>query len=260
MTDDWSKGMSLSQRYEKFLVPIIMDRWARRMVQNVEPEARVLDAGCGTGIVSRYAVLRTGKHGRITGLDMSLDMLCTAQALSVTDSVCMDWVEGDACCMPLKSLQFDIVLSQFSLMFMADKESALAEMQRVLKHGGVLKVAVFVSGPFDQALRRVLGKHVVPDENGFAIWNCSDLNMLTSLVVNAGFDILTVEERSTPSCYESIRQSIDLMKDWNGQIASLSESDCEQIIADLEVELQDHVTDNGFACPEPVAILSAKAR
>ncbi len=250
--------MSLAERYEKYLVPIIMDRWAEEVVRIVEPGDMVLDLGCGTGAVTRYAAARLGAHDRIAALDISSDMLNIACVACENIRSSLDLVRGDACSMPFKVASFDKVLSQFSLMFVADKTDTLREMRRVLKQDGRLRIAVFISGPYDQALRSSLSKHVKIDETSFSIWNCSDLKMLSWHIGEAGFDIINLEKKSTPSCYASVRQSLELMKDWNDQIANLSGAEYEQIICDLEAELHDYITPECFACPEPVAIVTAK--
>jgi len=46
---------------------------------SVKPGDRVLDVGCGTGVLSREVADRAGSDGRVFGLDVNEDML----ALSV---------------------------------------------------------------------------------------------------------------------------------------------------------------------------------
>src|SRR5438093_4783887 len=60
------------------------DSIARRLVglARLAPEARVLDVGCGTGIVSRIAAGTMGPAGRVVGLDLSDGMLSQATALA----------------------------------------------------------------------------------------------------------------------------------------------------------------------------------
>jgi SAM-dependent methyltransferase len=251
--------MSLAERYEQYLVPIIMDHWARRIAVCVEPGDRVLDVGCGTGVVSRHAAARAGVSGTVAGLDLSPDMLGVARQACAHAPQRIDWVQADACRMPLKTAQYDVVLSQFSVMFIDDKASALREIRRVLKPRGTLRMSVFVSGPYDQALRRSLGRHIDPDERGFAIWSCGDHRQLHTLVAGAGFEVISLEHASTPSRYASVRQSIELMKDWNAQIAHLADAVCEDIIREIAAELSDCITDDCFACPEPVAVVTARA-
>jgi ubiquinone/menaquinone biosynthesis C-methylase UbiE len=45
---------------------------------DVREGERVLDVACGTGIVARHAVGRTGASGAVVGLDLNADMLSGA--------------------------------------------------------------------------------------------------------------------------------------------------------------------------------------
>jgi ubiquinone/menaquinone biosynthesis C-methylase UbiE len=57
--------------------------------------------------------------------------------------------QGDASAFPFADGSFDVVMSQFSLMYFPDRATALREMARVLKPGGRLAIAVW--GPFERA-------------------------------------------------------------------------------------------------------------
>jgi SAM-dependent methyltransferase len=98
----------------------------------------VLDVGCGTGVLAREAAARVGPSGRVTGLDLNPGMLAVARRLRPE----IDWRQGDALDLPFADHAFDVVVSQFALMFFPDRPLALREMWRVLAAGGRLAVAV----------------------------------------------------------------------------------------------------------------------
>lgn len=251
--------MSLAENYEMYLVPIIMDHWAENLVSLVRPGDRMLDVGCGTGIVTRRAAEIIGAHGTLVGLDISPDMLAVARKASIPAGVAVDWIEGDATTMPFENGQFDVVLCQFAFMFMADKTAALREMRRVLVPEGTLGLRVFAPGPYDRALREVLSKHADPDENDFAIWAWGFPEKLQALIEPAGFDITRLEQESIPSCYASVRQAVELMRDWSLTVAALAPAVFEQVCSDMETRMHGHVTGRGFECPEPVITVIARA-
>jgi SAM-dependent methyltransferase len=54
----------------------------------------------------------------------------------------IDWRDGAAEALPFPDASFDAVVSQFGMMFFADRAGAVREMLRVLRPGGRLAVAV----------------------------------------------------------------------------------------------------------------------
>src|SRR5262249_53538725 len=100
---------------------------------------RVLDVACGTGVVAREAARRVGSGGSVTGIDCNEGMLVVARRLAPA----IQWQIGAAEALPAASGAFDVVVSQFGLMFFGDRMAALKEMWRVLRPGGGLAVAVW---------------------------------------------------------------------------------------------------------------------
>ena len=106
-----------------------------------EPGMTVLDAACGAG---NAAIPAAQAGARVTGLDLSPDMLAIARERAADYMVEIDWVEGDVQAMPFADAGFDRVLSVFGHMFAPDHERTAAEMKRVLRPGGVIAVACWV--------------------------------------------------------------------------------------------------------------------
>lgn len=96
---------------------------------------RVLDVGCGTGVVALTAA-RLG--ARVTGLDLTPKLLERARENTAIMGLAADWVEGDAEALPFGDGEFDAVVSQFGHMFAPRPQLATGEMLRVLKPGGTV--------------------------------------------------------------------------------------------------------------------------
>jgi SAM-dependent methyltransferase len=96
---------------------------------------RLLDCACGTGVVSITAA-RIG--ARVTGLDLTPELLERARENSRLARLDVDWHEGDVEQLPFADSAFDVVLSQFGHMFAPRPDVAIGEMLRVLKPGGTI--------------------------------------------------------------------------------------------------------------------------
>ena len=98
----------------------------------------MLDVACGTGALTAAVAERVAPGGAALGLDANPEMLAVARRKHAG----IEWHDGRAESLPFADASFDAVVSQFGLMFFDDRVAALREMQRVLRPGGRLAVAV----------------------------------------------------------------------------------------------------------------------
>jgi SAM-dependent methyltransferase len=96
---------------------------------------KVLDVGCGTGVVAITAA-RIG--ARVSGVDLTPELIARAKENSQIAEVDVDWREGDVEALPFDKATFEVVLSQFGHMFAPRPAVAIREMLRVAKPGGVI--------------------------------------------------------------------------------------------------------------------------
>ncbi len=96
---------------------------------------RLLDVGCGTGVVAITAARRGAKVG---GLDLSPVLIARAREHAGLVNLDVDFKDGDAESLPYGDSEFDVVLSQFGHMFAPRPDVTIAEMLRVLKPGGTI--------------------------------------------------------------------------------------------------------------------------
>jgi len=109
--------------------------WRCRSVAMTDPRPSdsVLDIACGTGDMLRAFQRVDPPPGRLVGCDFATEMLRRAAQRSRGD---LDWVQADALALPFESGAFSIVSCAFGVRNLQDLDAGLAEMHRVLRHGG----------------------------------------------------------------------------------------------------------------------------
>lgn len=184
-------GATVPENYQRFFVPVIGKPLADDLLRKAELKSgeRVLDVGCGTGVVTRLAAEQVGRQGVVAGLDINAGMLAVARSVTPPE-LGIDWYEGSADAMPLSDETFDVVLCQLSVQFFPDRSKALQEMHRVLAPGG--RLVLNVPGPADpifETLANAMGRHISPHAAGFveAVFALHDESELAELVRSAGF-------------------------------------------------------------------------
>lgn len=102
----------------------------------LEPGMRVLDLGCGPGVVSCSLALEVA-GGSVLGLDLSESLLASAEATRARLGIeNLQFARGDIYDLPLEENYFDFVYARFLFQHLSDPAKALQNILRVLKPGG----------------------------------------------------------------------------------------------------------------------------
>jgi SAM-dependent methyltransferase len=133
---DRSFAGSIPQFYERYLVPLIFEPYAKDMARRVEAlqPSRVLEVAAGTGAVTRELAATLSAATAIVATDLNQPMLDHAAAIGTARAV--EWRQADAMKLPFSDEFFDVVVCQFGAMFFPGKALAMAEARRVLRPGG----------------------------------------------------------------------------------------------------------------------------
>jgi SAM-dependent methyltransferase len=122
-------------RYSVPLAPQLAD------FAGVEPGRRVLDVGCGPGALTAELVRRVGAS-QVFAVDPSEPFVTAAQERHPEVDVRLASAEQ----LPFDDDEFDAVLAQLVVHFMADPVAGLGEMARVTREDGVVAACVWDHG------------------------------------------------------------------------------------------------------------------
>lgn len=130
--DDWVSGGDYDRDVESwgYRIPQML---ADEVSAATDPDASVLDAGCGSGLSG--AALRDAGMTRLTGGDFSPESLVEARARGVyTDVVELDLNRPLA----FDDAQFGAVMSSGVFTYVADGAATLRELLRIVEPGGIV--------------------------------------------------------------------------------------------------------------------------
>ena len=129
------------EAYEKF-----MGRWSRAAGRqflswlDLSAGLRWLDVGCGTGVFAETIHEVCGAK-EIVGVDPAEAQIAYAQSRNTGETI--SYEVADARSIPYEDNSFDVAAAALVINFIPDREKAVAEMQRVVKPGGMVSAYVW---------------------------------------------------------------------------------------------------------------------
>jgi SAM-dependent methyltransferase len=232
------------------MVPALFERWADRVADaaKIVSGQRVLDVACGTGILARKALARTGPGGLVTGVDPGPGMLAVAQQLAPD----VTWHQGVAEALPFADDWFDVVVSQFGLMFFADRQEALRQALRVLKPRSRMAFAVWDGLDNTPAyaaevslLQRMAGRQAADALR--APFVLGDRDGLATMFERAGVASVDVATMQGTARFPSVRVMVEAdLRGWLPVMGVvLPDEQIEHILTEAEQVLKPYVMPNG---------------
>jgi ubiquinone/menaquinone biosynthesis C-methylase UbiE len=207
------------QTYTRIHLPRVFVPWARVLLEVVPPRPgdAVLDVATGPGTVARHAAELVGASGHVTGVDISAAMLSAGRAWPAEPGAApIEYVESSADAIPLPGAAFDVAYCQQGLQHMSDPLAALREIQRVLKPGGRVGVAVWTQSPFG-LFRQIVAEMGAagdgPQPSAFG----RDAAQLAAALREVGFQDVQVQIREMVSVLEGgIPQALEVAEATSG--------------------------------------------
>lgn len=251
---------SAAQVYEDFFLPALFQEWAGPVIDaaGIQSGQRVLDVGCGTGVVARAIAARVGPSGSVVGLDVNDGMLAVARQIAPT----IDWRSGVAEALPFEDHSFDAVISQFALMFFNDRVTALTEMMRVLRPNGRMVVAVWDKlentpgyAAMVALLQRLFGQAAADGLR--APYSLGERTVLRTLFHEAGIDDVHVTTRQGTARFPTLASWVHTdIKGWT-LADTIDDSQLAHLLDEAQTALNSFVLADGrvqFDAPGHIVI------
>ena len=249
---------SAAEVYEQFFVPALFQQWPAKLLDAaaVTSSDRVLDVACGTGVLACQASARTET---VVGVDLNEEMLAMARKKASS----VQWKQGNAEALPFEDSSFDVVMSQFGLMFFENPAAAVAEMIRVLCPGGRLVVATWDSldhAPGYEAMKdlaiRLFGRELA---SAFAApFILGDPETLRAIFNETGALHVSISRQDGMARYPSIRDWVYTdIKGWT-LAGVLDDEQFRLLLGEAERTLSRFlISDGAVAFASPALIVSA---
>jgi ubiquinone/menaquinone biosynthesis C-methylase UbiE len=145
-------------------------KWmAQQMAEKIPANGKVLEIAPGPG----YFCIELAKLGsyQITGLDISKSFVEIARNNAVQAGMKIDFREGNASAMPFRENTFDFTFCQAAFKNFSDPVRAIAEMQRVLRPGGLSVISDLRRGaPAEEIEREIRGMGLGPINRFMVRW------------------------------------------------------------------------------------------
>ncbi len=133
--DVYCRALGLGQGFRERTLQVAM----------IRPGEKILDVGCGTGVLTRRAGEAAGPVGSAIGIDPGQDMIRVAKENAQRLGSRAEFKVAAIEQLPFENARFDVVLSSLMLHHLPPdlKQQGLREVYRVLKPGGRFVVVDF---------------------------------------------------------------------------------------------------------------------
>ncbi len=251
---------SIPRNYDTYMGPVLLNPYAIDLAGRIKQHGKieVLELAAGTGIVTRY-LLQALPNADIAATDISEDMMNIAKETIASPK--LYWANLDMAAIPFANDSFDLIVCQFGLMFVPDKQKALSEMHRVLKPGGQLLFNTWgniAENPMWQIsfglFKQVFGEMPVPmQQSPFAL---TDLEEIKQLLTEANFTTTKVEEVRKTTQVETAKSAAQRFLLTAPTLAQKPEY-YPDLLSQLEKRLAENLGDNPLVAPMMALVFEA---
>ncbi len=199
-----------AENYDFYLGPVIFEPYAAYLAKqiNISGLHSVLELASGTGRVTRHIRHVLPPEVKLWATDLSTDMLDIAQRKLGDDQIV--YKTEDIQQLSFDDHTFDLVVCQFGMMFLPNKQKGFNEIYRVLKPGGKFICLTWDSSANNPLFGLLINELILPwfkDEDASRLFTPFSLHQPVQLedwMKTAGFFKVSVESVALPSGSNSL--------------------------------------------------------
>ncbi len=224
----------------------------------LRPGSQVLDVAAGNGNATLAAARR---FCSVTSTDYVPALLERGRERAAAERQSIRFQVEDAEKLSFRDASFDVVLSTFGVMFVADHARAAREMLRVCRPGGTIAMANWTPEGFIGQLFRIIGRHVPPPPGAKspALWGTE---AALREMFGPAADTITLHPRSFTFRYRSADHFLETFRTWYGPThkAFAAAADPDALAADIKALIDSMNTASDGTMAVPAAYVDAVVR
>ncbi|HTK18321.1 MAG TPA: methyltransferase domain-containing protein [Mucilaginibacter sp.] len=194
-----------AENYDRYIGPILFEPYGQFMASKVKADgiSSVLEVACGSGRLTRHLREVLPTNIRLFATDISPDMLAIAQRELNNNGI--SFQTENLLNLSFSDNSFDLVICQFGMMFLPDKQKGFDELYRVLKPGGKLMVFTWDDTLNMPLFKLLIDELILPhfrdeDTTRFKVpFSLHDEKILINWMKNSGFKDTETSKISLPS-------------------------------------------------------------
>jgi len=223
-------------------------------VRRLAPTAgeRVLDAGCGAGLL---AVMAAHRGAHVTGLDVSAELVRDAAARGGGPR----YVVGDLESLPFPAGRYDAVAALNSVPYARDPAAALAELARVTAHGGRLLLTVG-AGVTQTSCASAIDALAAPGEVPGWQLDLRVPDVLDAALRRAGYEAPALGQIAYDVVYDDVADAVAAQQPAGPVQAAIRNAGRDRVERALHEQFAAHARDDGTVVAQSVFLCALAQR
>ena len=223
-------------------------------------DAAVADLACGTGSV---ALAASAAGARVTGVDITPELIALAADKAEAAGVAVNWVTGDAADTGLPGGSFDAVVSNMGVIFV-EPTRQVAEIARLLRPGGVLSFSSWVPDPDTPFFRPIVTLLGPPPASDYGPDQWGVAETITDRLAG-DFDDIAIETGACTWQLGTVDDAMYLLEHESpihvSLLGNLDAAKRGELLAAFEDAMRASVTADGFVTFDaPYVVVTARRR